>query len=126
MMRGIVIPDELQPYLEYADPNRFDEWKKHNSMRVFPRWDRDAKTLSIGDRMIKKFRAYSRNQFRILDALEEAHWPRTVKNPLRDATQLGQTVVDFNKSLEGSDGFRLVAEADRLRWRFRSEGLSLP
>jgi hypothetical protein len=53
-----------------------------------PRWDSETRTLSVGERIVKRFRVPSRNQETVLAAFEEEGWPRRIDDPLPYRTGL--------------------------------------
>ena len=47
-----------------------------------PNWDRDRQELSVGEVIVKRFKAPAANQETILAAFEEEHWPPRIDDPL--------------------------------------------
>ncbi|MGA2617138.1 MAG: hypothetical protein ABSF26_05965 [Thermoguttaceae bacterium] len=47
-----------------------------------PDWDRERHILSVGDRVVKRYRHPSANQRRILDAFQEERWVHRIDDPL--------------------------------------------
>lgn len=47
-----------------------------------PKWDGSRHELTVGDRLVKKFKLPSRNQETILAAFQEEGWPARIDDPL--------------------------------------------
>jgi len=47
-----------------------------------PHWDAETRTLSVGRRMVKRYRVPSKNQETVLAAFQEEGWPRRINDPL--------------------------------------------
>ena len=47
-----------------------------------PRWDRERRTLYVGERIVKQYRQPSANQQAVLAAFEEEGWPYRIDDPL--------------------------------------------
>jgi hypothetical protein len=47
-----------------------------------PRWHKDRRMLTFGDRLVKQFKVPASNQEIILAAFEEEHWPVRMDDPL--------------------------------------------
>jgi hypothetical protein len=47
-----------------------------------PRWDAISRSLTLGGRIVKRYRVPSPNQQAILAAFEEEGWPRAIDDPL--------------------------------------------
>lgn len=74
------------------------------SFRPKPRWDRTARTITIGGIIWKAFSREAENQSAILEAFERAGWPESIPNPLRDEELLRQTIKDFNSKAHKKKG----------------------
>lgn len=86
-----------------------------SSVRV-PSWDPDARVLTLGRIIVKKFRRAAPNQELVLCAFEESNWQRRIDDPLRptrnivSASRLHETAKSLNRSLQcplihfGGDG----------------------
>jgi len=56
------------------------------SLGLRPRWDRKARTLLVGNTVVKRFRVPATSQEVVLDAFEEEGWPVCLDDPLPPAT----------------------------------------
>jgi hypothetical protein len=85
-----------------------------------PRWDSDSRTLSV-DRIT--CRHYTRrnadNQFTLLDAFENAGWPRSVDSPFKRERTLRDTTDELNGNLAPDSPIRFGVEERKPIW-FRS------
>ena len=52
------------------------------SLDAVPYWDKSSGVLSVGGRIVKRFRVPAPNQAAVLSAFEEEGWPRRIDNPL--------------------------------------------
>jgi hypothetical protein len=88
-----------------------------------PRWDGARRALCLGQVVIKRFGGRPGNQERLLDALEEDGWPRTLDDPLPgddgiDAPdRLRNTVKDLNRGLRGQAlRFHIINNGTGISW----------
>ncbi len=108
--------DELS--LAICEPiRRFPVFKSDfESDDLVPCWDRNRRTLRLGDKIVKRFRVPSPSQEAILVAFEEEGWPAAIYDPLpphplqNSKRRLRATL----QSLNGGQTHRLV--------RFRGDG----
>jgi len=49
---------------------------------ITPHWNAESRVLSVGGRIVKRFRVPSRNQQAVLSAFEEEGWPHRIDDPL--------------------------------------------
>ena len=47
-----------------------------------PDWNMDSRTLSVGERIVKRYRVPAANQEKILNAFNEDDWPARIDDPL--------------------------------------------
>ncbi len=108
--------DELSPAM--SKPIRcFPAFKSEvENNDLVPSWDRNRRTLRLGDKIVKRFRVPSPSQEAILIAFEEEGWPAAIYDPLpphpmQDAKRRLRATL---QSLNGGQSHRLV--------RFRGDG----
>jgi len=74
-----------------------------------PEWNKDIGELSVGGVLVKKFSQPAANQRRVLDAFQEAGWPRRMDDPLHGGRatdpkrRLSETVRSLNKNMKNAD-----------------------
>jgi hypothetical protein len=84
---------------------------------IRPTWNPKSLTLSVGNVVCHKFTRRLGNQIEVLKSLEAAGWPeKTIPNPLRDESQLRQTIKDFNKASVDGSTFRLIQDHNQVGW----------
>lgn len=76
--------------------------------RAKPEWNKDIGELSVGGVLVKKFSQPAANQRRVLDAFQEAGWPRKMDDPLRPdpgidpKRRLAETVRSLNNNMKSA------------------------
>ncbi len=58
------------------------ESENGRSQEPVPRWDQVRRELTVGGKMVKRYRLPSRNQEMVLTAFEEEGWPASIDDPL--------------------------------------------
>jgi hypothetical protein len=117
------LPEILREVVIEPGPPAPDEDDKTKAVK----WDSDSLTLSVGGIVCRKFTRRSNNQIKLLESLQATGWPdKPIPNPLRDESQLGQTIKDFNKSLDRPGLFHLVQDHNRVGWNVGQGSSDLP
>ncbi len=88
------------------------------SGNLTPRWDAVSRTLSVGDRIIHRFRNPALNQEVMLAAFEAANWASHVDCPreLGASKPVRDTIDALNRNLS-SAGIRITGGVRGLRWQ---------
>jgi hypothetical protein len=65
-----------------------------------PRWDSDSLTLSYGEIICRHYkRRNAKNQVAVLDAFQNANWPRSVDSPFKLDRTLREAIDKLNQGL---------------------------
>jgi len=125
-LRGLIDSARAIGYLSDADYRwllrEIGESRKEKQTRGSLCWDRETRELRLGSRVIRRVRSLSvaRNLAAILDAFQEAGWPRSIETPAAIDTSLsGEPARDAVRSLnEGLDVICFHADAggQRVFW----------
>ncbi len=93
-----------------------------------PRWDRDRQELSVGDAIVKRFKAPAANQETILAAFEEEDWPPRIDDPLSPSPEVEpkRRLHDTINSLNRNQKMQLLrffgdGSGTGIRWEFMEE-----
>jgi hypothetical protein len=98
-----------------------------------PRWDRDRQELSVGDVIVKRFKAPAANQETILAAFQEEQWPPRIDDPLSPSPEvepkrrLHDTINSLNRN-QKTQLLRFFGDGSGtgIRWEFVEEPRETP
>ena len=82
-----------------------------------PHWNAGTRELTLGGKLVKRFRQQAENQIAILDAFQKAGWPASIPDPLPadpdvEGDHLHDTIQGLNRNQKeahiifGGDGTR--------------------
>ena len=98
---------------------------------AIPNWDKDTRTLLVGEHFIKRFRVPSPNQEAVLEAFQEEGWPISIDDPLSPVPdqQPKRRLRDTIKSLNLNQDTRLIrfrgdGTGQRVVWEFVADSVS--
>ena len=98
---------------------------------VTPNWDRDTRTFTVGEHVVKRFRVPSSNQEAVLKAFQEEGWPTAIDDPLppvpdcEPKRRLRDTIKSLNlNQVTRVIHFRGDGRGEGVTWKLLSQSVS--